>query len=275
MSGSLRYKLFAAIAIFLLEAGTASAADITWDGGGSTNFWSDSLNWSGNVLPTASDNVRFDSTSTKNSTADISFAIGSLSISSAYSGQVNVASSFTVSGASTIDGKIHFNSGILATLGAVSISSSGMFTGQSDFYYRNGVNVSNGTWSMDGAGSEVRFAAGSLVDINGLSFVEFIGGNVAGQELTMRNDTGSPTQWIIDVDNVASLTVLRVSLAQSGAGGTAAPLVAYDSIDASGNSNWNFMNSASPVPEPEVYSMLGLGLGLMGWAGRRRKPQAT
>lgn len=26
------------------------------------------------------------------------------------------------------------------------------------------------------------------------------------------------------------------------------------------------------VPEPEIYAMLGLGLGLIGWAGRRRKP---
>jgi len=27
----------------------------------------------------------------------------------------------------------------------------------------------------------------------------------------------------------------------------------------------------SPVPEPEIYAMMGLGLGLMGWIGRRRK----
>jgi len=25
------------------------------------------------------------------------------------------------------------------------------------------------------------------------------------------------------------------------------------------------------VPEPEIYAMLGLGLGLIGWASRRRK----
>lgn len=27
----------------------------------------------------------------------------------------------------------------------------------------------------------------------------------------------------------------------------------------------------SPVPEPEIYAMMGLGLGLLGWVGRRRK----
>lgn len=28
---------------------------------------------------------------------------------------------------------------------------------------------------------------------------------------------------------------------------------------------------AAPVPEPEVYAMMGIGLGLLGWVGRRRK----
>ena len=25
------------------------------------------------------------------------------------------------------------------------------------------------------------------------------------------------------------------------------------------------------IPEPEIYAMMGLGLGLLGWVGRRRK----
>ena len=31
----------------------------------------------------------------------------------------------------------------------------------------------------------------------------------------------------------------------------------------------------TPIPEPEIYAMLGLGLGLMGWVGRRRKQQGA
>ncbi len=31
----------------------------------------------------------------------------------------------------------------------------------------------------------------------------------------------------------------------------------------------------APVPEPEIYAMLGVGLGLLGWVGRRKKLQAA
>lgn len=33
--------------------------------------------------------------------------------------------------------------------------------------------------------------------------------------------------------------------------------------------------TAVPVPEPEIYAMLGVGLGFMGWVVKRRKQQAA
>jgi hypothetical protein len=33
--------------------------------------------------------------------------------------------------------------------------------------------------------------------------------------------------------------------------------------------------AAAPIPEPEIYAMMGLGLGLMGWMGRRKRAQAV
>jgi hypothetical protein len=33
--------------------------------------------------------------------------------------------------------------------------------------------------------------------------------------------------------------------------------------------------SAAPIPEPETYAMLLVGLGMLGFAARRRKQQAT
>lgn len=35
------------------------------------------------------------------------------------------------------------------------------------------------------------------------------------------------------------------------------------------------VNFATPVPEPEVYGMLIAGLGILGWAGRRKKQRAA
>jgi len=31
----------------------------------------------------------------------------------------------------------------------------------------------------------------------------------------------------------------------------------------------------APIPEPEIYAMMGVGLGLMGWVSRRRKQHAA
>lgn len=31
----------------------------------------------------------------------------------------------------------------------------------------------------------------------------------------------------------------------------------------------------TPIPEPEIYAMMSIGLGLLGWVGRRRKQQAA
>ena len=46
---------------------------------------------------------------------------------------------------------------------------------------------------------------------------------------------------------------------------------------------WGYNHSAwvhveavtAPIPEPEIYAMMGMGLGLLGWVGRRRKLQAA
>ena len=38
-------------------------------------------------------------------------------------------------------------------------------------------------------------------------------------------------------------------------------------VPVSSDSNWN----VSPVPEPEIYAMMGVGLGLLGWVARRKK----
>jgi len=53
----------------------------------------------------------------------------------------------------------------------------------------------------------------------------------------------------------------------------------FDSVYARGNTSIDNViavtSVAAPVPEPEIYAMLGAGLGLMGWVARRRKQRTV
>ena len=53
----------------------------------------------------------------------------------------------------------------------------------------------------------------------------------------------------------------------------------FDSNNARGNTSIDNViavtSVAAPVPEPEIYAMLGAGLGLMGWVARRRKQRVA
>lgn len=39
--------------------------------------------------------------------------------------------------------------------------------------------------------------------------------------------------------------------------------------------NDTYSSNVAAIPEPEIYAMMGVGLGLLGWVGRRRKQQAA
>ena len=83
---------------FLFQSDRKASAEtlntVTWDGGGSTNNWSEAANWSGDILPGAGDDVVFNVTSTKNVNIDMSVTVDSIFIGSGYTGiitQFNVA----------------------------------------------------------------------------------------------------------------------------------------------------------------------------------------
>ena len=84
----------------LVWAHFAYASTITWDGGGSTNDWSECANWSGDTCPGSSDLATFDGTSSKDATIDASFAgtVGGISITAAYAGIITQARSLTING---------------------------------------------------------------------------------------------------------------------------------------------------------------------------------
>src|SRR5437660_1487717 len=68
----------------------------TWDGGGSTNNWSEAANWSGDAAPVAGDDVVFDATSSKACTVNtLAISIRSFD-STAYTGTITINTGVTI-----------------------------------------------------------------------------------------------------------------------------------------------------------------------------------
>ncbi len=72
------------------------AGEKTWDGGGATNDWSEAANWTCDLVPTATDTIIFDGSSTKNATIDTSRAVKSLNINAGYTGTITQADATTL-----------------------------------------------------------------------------------------------------------------------------------------------------------------------------------
>ncbi len=72
------------------------AGEKTWDGGGATNNWSDAANWTCDLVPTPTDTIIFDGTSTKNATIDTSRAVKNLNINAGYTGTITQADATTL-----------------------------------------------------------------------------------------------------------------------------------------------------------------------------------
>jgi len=76
-----------------------------------------------------------------------------------------------------------------------------------------------------------------------------------------------------------------IDIGQSALDGTGAPGASQMWMYQGGGGGYNLFNNqhfgdmafrlygdvTTPVPEPEIYTMMGIGLGLLGWVGRRRK----
>ena len=72
----------------LINIGSTEASEIAWDGGGATNYASDSDNWAGDVAPGLNDTAIFDSTSQKSCLWDLPL-IESINIYDNYTGTLS------------------------------------------------------------------------------------------------------------------------------------------------------------------------------------------
>jgi hypothetical protein len=167
---------FVAIYPYSTQAGGTTR---TWDGGGSTNNWSEAANWSGDTLPGTSDSVVFNGTSTKNATIDVSINVSGIQINSGYTGTITQAGSSTVtvgtagffqsSGTFTGGGgDIDINGNFALSAGTFTASSGTTFFGAQFASDQPGgtFNHNGGTVVFDGISVDSR--AGVTVTLNNL-----------------------------------------------------------------------------------------------------------
>lgn len=172
--------LFGAFLVFgvilFVSLHSAFAATRTWDGGGTTNNWSDCANWSLDTCPTTADIVTFDATSTKDATIDSGFTTGvtTLNVNAGYTGTITQARSFTVSGNTAVSSGTFLGSSDALTFTGTFTLSGGTFTGGSGTITNTGTfTISSGAYTASSgttkfAGAFTHTAGGTFAHNNGL-----------------------------------------------------------------------------------------------------------
>ncbi|HKE55401.1 MAG TPA: hypothetical protein VKB46_01825, partial [Pyrinomonadaceae bacterium] len=142
---------------------SVGAANVTWDGGGATNNWSEAANWSGDVVPGAGDIAVFDGTSTKDAVIDAGFAgaVDGLQINAGYTGTITQAITFSIGNSGFSQSSGTFTPGnVVLNCNGVFNQSGGTFnapTGTLNF--ANNVTVTGGTFNPNSG--TIAFVGGS------------------------------------------------------------------------------------------------------------------
>lgn len=162
-------KVLLVVFVSLMLPAAAVAATIRWDGGALTSAWTNGANWSGNVVPTASDDVILDNTYVSGSySVELNGANGvARSLQIGYDNNTNTIS-LTIAGAPAGDNLrlggaagydlIIANGGVLANQSTVSGS------GQRGIEFINATD----SWQMSGTGSYIHQQnAGNFLNVSG------------------------------------------------------------------------------------------------------------
>ncbi len=195
-----------------------------WDGGGTTNNWSDPLNWCNNTVPVNGNSIVFDGTSTNDATVDVNLVLGNstLNMNAGYTGTVSMAPGINAefnnttisSGTFTAnDGTVSFPSVAVTLAGGtynagsglthihVLIQNSGTFIGSTGLMTSNGININGGsfvapigTLRLGGSfalnGGTFNNNNGTIEAINTLGNTTFAGTSVHNLIINKDDDTG-------------------------------------------------------------------------------------
>ncbi len=235
----------------------ASDAVVTWDGGGSTNNWSEAANWTNDTAPTSSDIATFDSTSTKDVTINANINVAGIDINSGYTGTITQDTSYTItigtSGWDQADGTFTGGSGAITisttfalTLGTFT-STSGILTiigqddGKDDFTHTSGTgtfNHNNGTVAFTGNRQYVNVATTETfynLTVNTMDNTRWV--NLSGDSLVV-NNLFTFTQGTIYNGTINAKGA--ISIASTSGGGSTGVL----KIDGSGDQSFEVPDGA-------------------------------
>jgi len=122
-----------------------------WDGGGTTNNWSEAANWCNDTVPISDDAVIFNGTSTKDATIDSLTTIASLTTNAGYSGTITQSGGLTVGTSGfTHNSGAFIGGGMLQLRGNLTVGASATF------------NAGSGTLVFDGPGNQGLVTSGTL-----------------------------------------------------------------------------------------------------------------
>lgn len=128
----------------------------TWDGGGTTNNWSEAANWVGDLVPTDGDDIIFNATSTKSCVIDVPIIANNFNINAGYTGTV-------VGGANDIVIVGNFSQAV----GTFSASSSATFFQNEANGTNNNITKTGGVFSDNGGVVELNCCGNSTITIVG------------------------------------------------------------------------------------------------------------
>jgi hypothetical protein len=155
---------------------SCEAPNVCWDGGGTTNNWSEGANWVGDVVPGLGETAVFGDLSSKNAIIDIPVTIQGLIIDTFYTGTITQSSTMTVTLGSTgynqsagtfvgADTAIDIN-GAFTLSGGNMTSTSVTMSVQSNFTISGGTFTHNsGSVAFDGNAKTVDIGATALNNV--------------------------------------------------------------------------------------------------------------
>ncbi|MEP6847701.1 MAG: carboxypeptidase-like regulatory domain-containing protein, partial [Acidobacteriota bacterium] len=122
-----------------------------WDGGGTTNNWSDAANWDCDLIPQNGNNIVFDSTSSKDTVIDIPINVNLFRINTGFTGVVTLASSaFSAADFSQADGTFQGGSGQVTFNGPFSLTGGSFIASGNSTSFASNFKHSGGIFEPNG-----------------------------------------------------------------------------------------------------------------------------